>query len=86
MYPSGRGSIPTRVIHINPTSGVARLQLLMEDGAIVRAELSLASYAEMGVRVGDTVYVSPRRARVFHAETGRYIDDQAPIARLEAQG
>jgi sulfate transport system ATP-binding protein len=85
MYPNGRGSLPTRVIHINPTSGVARLQLLMEDGAIIRAELSLASYSEMGVRVGDTVYVSPRRARVFNADTGRYIDDGSPIVHVDRQ-
>jgi sulfate transport system ATP-binding protein len=65
----GATSLPARVLHVNPAGSVTRVQLLAEDfGAEVSVDLSPDRYAELRLRAGDRVYVSPRRARVFVPE------------------
>ena len=60
---------PAKVVHINPVGAVTRVQLLAEEQElVVNAELSPERYAELGLQVGDTVYVAPRRVRVFAQE------------------
>jgi sulfate/thiosulfate transport system ATP-binding protein len=66
---AGPGSLEARVVHINPAGSVARVQLLApEFAAAIHAEISLERYAELALRAGETVYVSPRRVRVFVPE------------------
>src|SRR5262249_29176491 len=64
-HPDG-ASLPAQVVHVNPAGPVVRVELVSpEFGASVRAEVSPARYAELGLKPGDRVYVAPRRVRVF---------------------
>jgi sulfate transport system ATP-binding protein len=64
----GVSSLEARVVHINPAGAVARVQLAAHDGAAIQVELSQGRYAELNLKPGDRVYVSPRRVRVFVPE------------------
>ncbi len=67
--PLGAHSLRARVLHANPAGAVARVQLLALDfGAEVQAELPRERFDALGLAVGDTVYVSPRRVRAFLPE------------------
>ena len=67
--PAAAGALEARVVHLNPAGSVARVHLLApECAAAIHAEVSLERYAELALRVGETVYVSPRRVRVFVPE------------------
>jgi sulfate transport system ATP-binding protein len=67
--PDGASSLPARVVHVNPAGPVTRVELLaLDSGSVVHVEVSPGRYAELGLKPGDTVYVSPRRARVFVPE------------------
>lgn len=62
----GAGSFPARVVHASPAGSVARVQLHALDlDTVVHVDLPSARYAELALKAGDTVYVLPRRARVF---------------------
>jgi sulfate transport system ATP-binding protein len=64
--PGATGSLEAQVLHVNPAGPVARVHLHAPDvGASLHAEVSQERYAELGLRPGDTVYVAPRRVRVF---------------------
>jgi sulfate transport system ATP-binding protein len=68
-HANGSGGLPAKVVHVNPAGPVTRVQLLaQEPERVLHAELSPERYAELGLRTGDTVYVSPRRVRVFAPE------------------
>jgi sulfate transport system ATP-binding protein len=67
--PVGAHSLRARVLHANPAGAVARVQLLALDfGAEVQAELPRERFDALRLAAGDTVYVSPRRVRVFMPE------------------
>jgi sulfate transport system ATP-binding protein len=58
-----------RVLHVNPAGPVARVQVRDEvSDAIIHIDVSLARYAELNLRAGDSVRVSPRRIRIFQPE------------------
>jgi len=54
------------VLHVNPAGPVVRIQL-RADGFEneVSVEVTPQRYGELGVKQGDTVYISPQRVRVF---------------------
>jgi sulfate transport system ATP-binding protein len=63
------GGLRARVLHANPAGAVARVQLLALDfGAEVQAEVPRERFDALRLAAGDTVYVSPRRVRVFMPE------------------
>jgi sulfate transport system ATP-binding protein len=63
---NGVPSLMARVLRINPAGAVAKIGLHAPDQNIdVSVDLSLDRYAELALRTGDTVYVLPKRARVF---------------------
>jgi sulfate transport system ATP-binding protein len=63
---NGPSRLRARVLHVNPTGPVARVQLVAADsGAEISVDISPARYAQLGLTPGDTVYVSPRRVRIF---------------------
>jgi sulfate transport system ATP-binding protein len=67
--PQGDGSLRARVLHANPAGAVARVRLLALDfGAEVQAEVPRERFDALRLAAGDTVYVSPRRVRVFMPE------------------
>ena len=62
----GTTSLPARVLHVSPAGPVARVRLLLsESEEPVQADISRERFAELSLKPGDTVYVAPRRARVF---------------------
>ncbi|HEV3021441.1 MAG TPA: TOBE-like domain-containing protein, partial [Pirellulales bacterium] len=58
-----------RVERINAAGPVAKVSVSSaEFGVELNIELPRERYTELGLARGDTVYVSPRRARVFTPE------------------
>jgi hypothetical protein len=56
------------VLHV-VAGPVARVRLEAEQlGAAVTVEVHPERLAELALRAGETVYVAPRRARVFRAD------------------
>jgi sulfate transport system ATP-binding protein len=67
--PNGTASLKARVERINPAGSVAKVFLLAaEFGVSLNVELSPERYVELALKTGDTVYVSPRKVRVFMPE------------------
>jgi sulfate transport system ATP-binding protein len=67
--PNGVASLKARVERINPAGSVAKVFLLAaEFGVGLNVELSPERYVELALKTGDTVYVSPRKVRVFMPE------------------
>jgi sulfate transport system ATP-binding protein len=64
--PNGVPSIRAQVLHLNPAGPHARIKLLAEEfGIPIHVDMSLVRYAQLGLKTGDRVYVSPQRVRVF---------------------
>jgi sulfate/thiosulfate transport system ATP-binding protein len=62
----GAGSMEARILHINPAGPRAKVELrAVESGQLVNAEISAERFAELRLKAGDVVFVSPRRVRVF---------------------
>ena len=63
---NGVASLEARVLHVNAAGAVTKLRLLAEEfGVVINVDLNPERYRELRVQPGDTVYVSPRRVRVF---------------------
>jgi len=58
-------SVPARLELANTAGPVAKLQLRDEQGRAIAVELSLERFRAMELVRGDTVYLTPREARVF---------------------
>jgi len=59
-------ALEAKVLHVNPTGSRAKVELrVASSGQLIQAELSPERFAELGLKSGDTVHVSPRRVRVF---------------------
>ncbi|HEY1598063.1 MAG TPA: sulfate/molybdate ABC transporter ATP-binding protein [Pirellulales bacterium] len=64
--PTGTGSLRVLVDRVNPAGSVAKIFVRSEEFGIgMHVELSAERYAELRVRPGDSLYVSPRKVRVF---------------------
>ena len=63
---NGEASLEAKVVHVNPT-GLAHEDRAARDrfDALINAELTAERFAELALKSGDTVHVSPRRVRVF---------------------
>ncbi len=67
--PNGVSSLQALVQRINPAGAVAKIYVhSAEFGVGLNVEISPQRYAELGLKAGDTVYVSPSRVRVFAPE------------------
>lgn len=63
---NGRGSMRGRILQINPAGAVAKVRVLVEDfGVPLNIDVNLERYAELRLKTGDSVHVSPRKVRVF---------------------
>jgi sulfate transport system ATP-binding protein len=68
-HPNGKSSLPARVVQINPAGSVAKVRVTSDEfGLALNIDLHMERYNELQLRSGDTVYVSPRRVRVFTPE------------------
>jgi sulfate transport system ATP-binding protein len=64
--PEGASSLKAKVVHINPAGSVTRVQLLSPDfGVEINVDVTPARYAELALKAGEDVFVSPRKVRVF---------------------
>jgi sulfate transport system ATP-binding protein len=74
LSPNGEGSVEARVQRINPTGSVVKIGLTApEHHADINVDLSTARYAELALKAGDTVWVSPKRVRVFAPDDADYV-------------
>jgi sulfate transport system ATP-binding protein len=62
-------TLEAKVVHVNPAGSRAKIELWATKAKIaLSAELTVERFAELGLKSGDTVHVSPRRVRVFDSE------------------
>ncbi len=67
--PNGDGSIRAIVERISPAGAITKIALQAQDsGSGMNVELSATRFAELSLRRGESVYVSPRRVRAFMPE------------------
>ncbi|GAB3268589.1 sulfate/molybdate ABC transporter ATP-binding protein [Chitinimonas naiadis] len=62
--PSGQ-ALPAKVDHVRAIGSVVRLELSLENGDPVEAELSRDAYSTQRYAAGERVYIRPRSVRVF---------------------
>ncbi len=72
--PNGHAGVEARVERINPAGSVVKIGLVApEHHEDLSVDLSTVRYAELGLRTGDKVWLSPKRIRVFVPEGADYV-------------
>jgi sulfate transport system ATP-binding protein len=66
--PNGAPSLRACVSRINPAGSVAKITLQESEAGEIKVDLPFDRYQELGLHVGDTVYVLPKRVRAFVPE------------------
>jgi sulfate transport system ATP-binding protein len=67
---NGEASLTAKVVHVNPTGARPKIALqVIGSDVLINAEVTTERLAELGLKSGDTVHVSPRRVRVFVPDT-----------------
>jgi sulfate transport system ATP-binding protein len=64
---NGRPALPATVSRVNAAGAVARVDLLA-DGQDIQVELTSQRFAELNLLPGETVFVSPKKVRVFESD------------------
>ena len=59
------GTIPARIIHINPAGPLVRVELERENGGLLDAEWPKPLVDELGLKNGMDVHVRPKQTKVF---------------------
>ncbi len=59
------GTIPARIIHINPAGALARVELERANGSLLDAELPKSVLDELKLKPGLQVHVRPKQTKVF---------------------
>jgi sulfate transport system ATP-binding protein len=55
-----------QIVHINPAGSVVKVRLLAEDfGLMINVDIPLDRYRALDLRPGETVYVTPKAAKIF---------------------
>ncbi len=67
-YESGSPSMPALVSRINPAGSLAKISLQAEGGTDIQVDLPFERFLELDLKVGEQVYVAPRRVRVFSSD------------------
>lgn len=65
---NGSGRLPARVLHVNPAGSITRVQVDVPQIGELSVELSRDRSVELSLKKGDSVYIAPRRVRVFGAD------------------
>jgi sulfate transport system ATP-binding protein len=66
--PSGAAGLYARVLRINPAGAVARIGLQTEDQNEISVDLPYHRFEELELKLGEMVFVAPKRVRVFAPE------------------
>ena len=62
----GSSALEAKITHINPAGSVVKVRLIAEQfGLLVNVDVVPERYAALGLRTGEVVYISPKRARMF---------------------
>ena len=61
----GGGGLWAALSAINPAGAIVRLELKAEDGALLQVEVARDRFDNLAPRVGERLYVRPRKLRVF---------------------
>ena len=72
--PEGDGGIWATVRHVNAAGAVIKLELEAAGGGALRVDLSPERHQSLAPRVGERLYVQPRRLRLF-------LEEVSPAAR-----
>jgi len=57
------------VLHINPAGSVVKVRLLAEDfGLMINVDLTMDRYQDLGLKQGESVYVTPKSAKIFEPD------------------
>ncbi len=68
-HKNGEVSLEARVVHVNPAGATVKVELMaVGSDAAINAEITAQRFDELRLKAGDTVYVAPRRVRVFMPE------------------
>lgn len=62
------GRLPARVLHVNSAGSITRVQVDVPQIGELSVELSRDRSAELSLKKGDSVFIAPRRVRVFGAD------------------
>jgi sulfate transport system ATP-binding protein len=65
---AGPSSLSAQVLRMNPAGAFAKVELTSSFGGEIQVELPFERYVELGLQVGETVHVSPRKVRIFAPE------------------
>jgi sulfate transport system ATP-binding protein len=58
-----------KIVHINPAGSVVKVRLLAEDfGLMLNVDLTPDRYRALALKPNDTVYVTPKTAKIFEAD------------------
>jgi sulfate/thiosulfate transport system ATP-binding protein len=69
-HANGGSSLAAKVVHVNPTGSRTKVELrALDSDQLISAEITSERYAELELKSGETVHVSPRRVRVFTPHT-----------------
>ncbi|HND53550.1 MAG TPA: TOBE-like domain-containing protein [Pirellulaceae bacterium] len=61
-------ALAAKIVRINPAGSVAKVGLTATDGRELQVDLTLERFQTLGLRMGETVFVSPKMVRVFLPE------------------
>jgi sulfate transport system ATP-binding protein len=62
---NGVPALEARIARINAAGSVARIGLISGDGLELNVDLAAERFDELGLALGESVYVSPKKVRVF---------------------
>lgn len=65
LHANGVPSLPASVARINQAGSYAKIAVVTGDGRELQVDLPFERFAELNLQLGDRVYVSPKRVRVF---------------------
>jgi sulfate transport system ATP-binding protein len=67
-HTNGSPALAANVARINPAGAVAKIVLQTADGGDIKVDLPFERFTALGLQLGETVYVLPKRVRVFTSE------------------
>ncbi len=63
---NGRPSLEARVVHVNPAQPVVKVRVHAEEfGLWLNVDMDRERYADLDLKIGETVYVAPKKLRLF---------------------
>jgi sulfate transport system ATP-binding protein len=62
----GGNCLTAKILHINPAGSIVKVRLMAEDfGLVITVDISPERYKALGLKSGESVYVTPKAAKLF---------------------